>query len=151
MDAQLRTARPEDTAQVFEWRNDPWIVSLSQHQRKVEWEEHLAYFNGVLQSPDHIFYIIENTEGDGIGVLHFSRERDQAQVSIYLMQSFTGSGLGVKLLRLGCQKAHLNWPNLVKFIAKIRSDNQASVRAFQKAGFRITSEDSDLILCERET
>jgi RimJ/RimL family protein N-acetyltransferase len=57
-------------------------------------------------------------------------------VTIFLLRSFTGRGIGVVALELACREAEAAWPDVPKAVASIRRDNLASQKAFAKAGFR---------------
>ena len=124
-----------DRQTVFEWRNDPWIVALSTHQHAIEWADHLRWFERILQSEHHLLFIIESDAGEGMGVIRFDREENDAEVTIYLLQPFTGKGYGVLALVEGPARAFSHWPILERVTATIREDNPNSVKAFTKAGF----------------
>jgi UDP-2,4-diacetamido-2,4,6-trideoxy-beta-L-altropyranose hydrolase len=135
--ARLRVATAGDRRAVFEWRNDPLIVSLGGSRRAVTWEEHTDWYDRVLDDGErHLLFIVES-KGRGIGTVRFDREgEDVAMVTIYLLPAFIGRGFGVPMLREGCSRALSQWPSVRVLRAEIRVDNLRSIRAFEKAGFR---------------
>lgn len=138
----LRPAEERDMDTIFNWRNDPWIVSLGISKKTVTREEHQKWFDRVFNSPDYLLYIIESEEGEGMGTLRFDRQEDQsvAHVTIYLLQQFVGKGIGIKVLDEGCAIALREWPKLQSIEAHISKDNEKSPKAFEKAGFTFLKE-----------
>jgi RimJ/RimL family protein N-acetyltransferase/SAM-dependent methyltransferase len=132
----LRPAEGSDEQLVFQWRNDPWIVSLSTNRRRVSREEHAAWFRSVLGSPERLLFIVESGDGTPAGTVRLDRERqDAAVLTIYLIRSFTGRGLGPRAIEAACRASFQAWPLLDRIVAYIRADNQASRKAFARSGF----------------
>jgi RimJ/RimL family protein N-acetyltransferase/SAM-dependent methyltransferase len=130
----LRPATLEDTQRIFEWRNDPWIVSLSTSRRTVTFEEHQQWMRKILGSQEHLLFVIVPEGGLGAGTARVEQHNHQAVITIYLLRQFTGQGLGVRAIREACAKAFAHWP-VESIHAYIRGDNQPSLSAFSKAGF----------------
>jgi RimJ/RimL family protein N-acetyltransferase len=130
----LRPATMGDAKNIFDWRNDPWLVPFSSSQKKVEWEEHQKWFKACLDDKEVAIFIIE-IEGQGAGQIRYNREQETlCTVAISMLKPFTGKGYGVTLLKKGGQIISRKWP--IKFIdGFIRDDNIASISAFKKAGF----------------
>ena len=120
---------------VFGWRNLDWVIALSAAKHMVTREEHAAWFTKVLASDDHLFFIVETLEGNGIGILRFDRAGEAAVISIYLLPEFQGQGRGMLTLRLGCERAFDRWNDLAGIRATVRSDNAKSLKAFREVGF----------------
>lgn len=134
---RLRAANASDERTLLAWRNDPWIVALSASRRAVTPAEHHRWLEQALDRTLHLLYVIESPPGRGIGSIRFDRESDEAaSVSIYLLRPHVGRGIGVAALRDGCTAAFHAWPRLREIRARIRAENDHSIRAFTKAGFR---------------
>ena len=133
----LRPAVPGDAAAVFEWRNDPWIVSLSASRQRVSWETHARWFQETVAAEDrHLLFIIEDEPDHGVGTVRLDRvDEHSAVVTIYILRPFVGRGLGVAALAEACRAAFARWPRLAEIRARVRADNRPSLRAFAKAGF----------------
>jgi RimJ/RimL family protein N-acetyltransferase len=138
----MRPADASDIRTLFDWRNDPWIVSVSTTGRAVTWEEHQAWFPSVLDRSRHLLFIIHTDEGIPAGSLRLDRKGADAVVSIYLMKPYTGIGLGPRAIKAGCQKAFEHWPVLERIVAYVRSDNRPSVNAFSRAMFHHSPEEA---------
>jgi LmbE family N-acetylglucosaminyl deacetylase/RimJ/RimL family protein N-acetyltransferase len=138
----IRPARPDDVERIFQWRNNRFLLMRSTTQTTVTWEEHQAWFTRALNNPDQLIFIV--VQGDEpIGQVRFDRNQDQAVISVYLVEERTGKGLGIEAIRLGTQAAFKEW-TLAKVIACIRQDNLHATRAFAKAGYAKSKEDSGL-------
>ncbi|WP_424096603.1 GNAT family N-acetyltransferase [Moorena producens] len=144
MAVSLRLATLEDAKIIFDWRNDPWIVSLSSSQKTVTWQDHVAWLSKVLKDHNYQIYLIEH-EGMDIGSVRFERKTmDSCDISVYLVREQTGRGLGVEAIRQGCQEIIVDW-NVKQIWAKIRDNNRHSKSAFQKAGFVAVTKKSNFI------
>jgi dTDP-4-amino-4,6-dideoxygalactose transaminase/RimJ/RimL family protein N-acetyltransferase len=134
-DVRLRRADMGDAERVFRWRNDPSIVAKGLLQRPVAWEEHAAWFRETVEGDSRILFILEDRE-TAVGQVRFDRESEtQAAISVYLAPGLTGRGLGVPGIRRGCWEAFRRW-DIRTVIARVRAENAAARRAFEKADFR---------------
>jgi perosamine synthetase len=141
---RLRPACAEDMKCVFEWRNDPWIVSHGTHQRTVDWEEHKDWFKRVIGGDDRELLIVQINEHP-IGQVRFDQvNRNQAVVSIYLLMPYTGKGYGTRALQQACQIIFDKW-DISEVIACVGKDNVHSLCAFRKAGFVQLKETNDQV------
>ena len=132
----LRPATISDADQILAWRNDPWILANSATKEVVTPEAHVKWLINSLASNHHLIYIIEAPEGVGMGVLRFRRQDDaSADISIYLLKSFTGKGIGVPAICEGCRLAFGHWSHIRTIRAYILTSNEPSLKAFTKAGF----------------
>jgi RimJ/RimL family protein N-acetyltransferase len=158
MSIRLRAVTSDDAQQIFKWRNDAWIVSLSSSQRQVNWEEHIAWFHDVLASDRHLLLIIESKDGVGAGLVRLDRiDEYQARITIYLLKEFTGQGIGVYAIGKACAAGFSLW-SIHTINAHIRCDNRHSISAFSKAGFLIVessnicpAEHCEMILLRSQT
>lgn len=130
----LRAATMEDARIVFGWRNDPFIVERGSSQRTVTWEEHARWFSESVVGADRRIYIVE-VEDEPAGQVRFDRlEPARCVVSAYLLERFTGRGLGVEAIRQGCERLFSEWP-VKEIVACVRQDNAPGRAGFRKAGF----------------
>lgn len=131
----LREICEEDAALLFNWRNDPEIVSLGTSSRKVEWEEHKNWVRNSFHNPDRCIYIILINGIPG-GQIRFDRENEySAVISIYLLSDFRFKGISAYVFYEGISLVLKRWHELNKIIAFIRSENNKSIKAFTNAGF----------------
>ncbi len=130
----LRPATFEDLEMVLRWRNDPFILSRGTTQRTVGRAEHEKWFAETISGTARKMFIILHRENP-VGQVRFERaSQDDCVISVYLVQEFTGRGLGVVAIKKGCASIFRLW-DVRRVIACVRVDNAAGRSAFLKARF----------------
>jgi RimJ/RimL family protein N-acetyltransferase len=120
----------EDALAVLEWRNDPTSVAASKSGALVKTADHLPWFAKSIDDPDRDIFIA--TEGDRrIGMVRFDREDDAWLVSINLAPDERGKGYGDRVLLKAIAEVGRR-----HYLAEIKADNLASIRMFERCGFR---------------
>lgn len=132
---ELREALPEDVRQIWEWANDPAVRETSFSPRPIPWEDHVRWFENRLRRSDSRIYVAVTPEGDGVGQIRFDLEEEETVLTISVAASSRGGGYGPWIIRRGCAKLRRE-TGIDTFVALIRPENSASIRAFEKAGFR---------------
>ncbi|NEX59662.1 UDP-2,4-diacetamido-2,4,6-trideoxy-beta-L-altropyranose hydrolase [Noviherbaspirillum galbum] len=133
-DISLRRARPQDCADLHQWRNHESTRRFSGDGQPIEYAVHASWFEKTLANPDRVILIGEQ-EGHPVGVLRYDREGTRATVSVYLVPGQQGKGLGPELLRNGNEWIAGNWHGVEAIDAWIKPENHASRSAFQDAGY----------------
>jgi RimJ/RimL family protein N-acetyltransferase len=118
----------------FELRNEPGVYAYFFNPETVDWETHRRWFSRSLENPQRRLLIVENLR-NALGVLRLDLNEDQAEVSVSLHPACQGQGFGTRALSLGTRWVRRHLPGVRRLIARIRSDNLASERAFERAGF----------------
>ena len=132
----LRRASVEDSRRVWEWANDPGVRASAFSSDPIPWESHQKWFNAKLVSPHTSLFIGSNGAGIPFGQIRFDLiSEGEAEIDLNVDASNRKGGLGSALIRAGVDEA-LKSPALQMVHARIKSDNVASMRAFEKAGFR---------------
>ncbi len=148
MDIILRKAEIKDCRDVFEWRNEPAVRSMSLDQSPIKEADHAEWFNNSLKDPDRDLVIAES-EGKKIGVVRVDRLNEYSgEISINLAPDSRGKGFGPQVLRLFSLRALAAGYKIL--IARIKSTNPNSAKAFEKAGYKkllsYTSNSGELIV-----
>jgi RimJ/RimL family protein N-acetyltransferase len=137
----LRPATPDDEARLLEWRNEPAVREGSFTQETVLPEEHASWFGRKLADPDVRVLIVEH-EGRPVGQVRLERSDGEAEVHISLSGEARGGGLGSAALELAAEAARRQL-GVDLLVARIRPDNERSIRAFRAAGFVETEPGQD--------
>jgi len=135
-DVSVRRAELKDARLIYTWRNLKELVLLSESQREVEWEEHLAWFKNALRDDLQSIYLISE-EWKDIGLCRFKRFPEFCEVSVYLVPGYCGKSIGSAALAQ-CLSLVEGYCPIV--LAKVRRDNTRSRNFFLKNGFRETEE-----------
>jgi RimJ/RimL family protein N-acetyltransferase len=133
----LRSIQKEDAALIFEWRNTPFIVSLGSQNRTVSWDEHAAWIENTVNSKIRKAYIIL-VNGEPAGQVRFDKENlrsDICIISVYLIEKYTGKGIGVKAIQAGCEIIKEEWLEIRYIQANVLKTNLNGQKAFLKAAF----------------
>jgi len=133
---RLRRVREDDCRLLWEWANDPEVRAVSFSSESIPWEEHLRWFNAKLGNSGCLLLIAEDSAGVPIGQVRFDVVRkNEAVISVSVDRENRGKGFGSTIIRLASQKlCDLTEINVIH--AYIKQNNEASFRAFMKAGYK---------------
>lgn len=147
----LRAASSDDAAVLLRWRNDELTRRNSHSTAEVQLDEHQAWLGRILDSKETRLFVGESN-GAAIGQIRFDlKPHRTAEISITVAPEARGRGLASDLLRAA--EAIALQEGVRALLAEIKPANEASVRAFKRAGyygFALTGEgDARLWRCER--
>ncbi len=135
----VRPARTADARRLWQWANDPIVRVNSFNSKKIPWEEHRKWFRSKLGSPDSRFWILEHDQVPVAQVRYDRTNTRTAEIALSVAPQFQGLGIGTKALTLTIRTAckELRVQQIKAFVL---SSNEASIRAFGKAGFEPAGE-----------
>ncbi|MBN3869131.1 UDP-2,4-diacetamido-2,4,6-trideoxy-beta-L-altropyranose hydrolase [Nostoc sp. JL33] len=132
---QLRSVQQDDCRLLWEWSNAPEVRAVSFSSKSILWEHHVQWFKSKFINPNCIFYIAINKNDIPIGQIRYDIENHEATVSMSIDAKFRNQDYGSSLIKLACKQIFYDSDiNIIN--AYIKPTNQASVRAFSKAGFQ---------------
>jgi RimJ/RimL family protein N-acetyltransferase len=139
-----RFAQPADAQLYFDWANDPDTRRQSFNSALISLETHVAWFTRKLADSDALLLVFENEADKAVGQVRFERTPvadmpDEIIIGISVDASQRGKGLASQLIAQGCAVCREKW-GAVTIHAYIKPENQASVRAFERAGFTLSGE-----------
>ena len=122
---------------------------MSLDSSEVRIEDHLSWLCRALDDPSQIMWlgISDGEEKVGICRFEFTDNAEAAQVSINLNPKFRGKGLGAALL-LDCSNRIQN-SRRVNLMARIKKENQRSLKIFSRCGFRVTEDRASIVNLQR--
>jgi UDP-2,4-diacetamido-2,4,6-trideoxy-beta-L-altropyranose hydrolase len=132
---RLRAVSEQDCELLWQWANDPEVRARSFASQPIPWNEHVQWFNAKRGASDCRFYIAIDTDDTPIGSIRFDIDHDEAIVSIAIDNQYRGQGYGSTLIDLAVSELFAT-QHIAQVNAYIQPDNQASIRAFLKAGFQ---------------
>jgi RimJ/RimL family protein N-acetyltransferase len=140
----FRFAEPQDVKDLFSWRNDSATRQASFNTAEISFEEHKKWFEETLADPKRNLFIIFDNECNKLGQIRFDKKEDIAEINITINPRYRNQGIG----SLALSKSliiYFNNFDVKQIIAKVKKDNTASLKAFQKAGFKFCGERDDYI------
>lgn len=133
----LRPATRLDARRLWEWRNDPETRAASFATESVAWEQHLEWLDRRLADAGCRILIFE-VEDEPAGQARLDLTEDEALISFALAPAFRGRGLGSHLIELAADRGCEDLP-VRRVVGLVREENERSLRAFDRAGFRRAS------------
>ena len=132
----VRSVTESDRELLYRWANDPDVRRNAFHTEAIAWAEHVAWFDNKIKSPDTRIYIVLDEQSNPVGQVRFDKTREgSAEVDISIESSSRGHGYGAQALRL-CSTLAMKELATGHIIAKVRQDNTASIKAFERSGFK---------------
>ena len=133
MKLNLRPVEKKDYEKIIEWRNDPDVRINSLTQHIIPIDEHIKYWNDFLKNETNFAFIVVYDDKD-IGVLKLKNvNKTTYEIDIFISKYSRNKGLGPQILEIA--KEISIQKGIKKLIAKIKYDNEASKKAFEKVGF----------------
>ena len=132
----LRKATIDDAKLLFDWTNDDKVRRTAVIKKKIEWDEHVNWLTYKLQSNQSYIYILTNENNENIGVIRFDKNNNVFIISYSIDKLHRKKGMGYLMLQLGLKKILEN-EFQCKFLASVQTDNIASIKIFEKLGFRL--------------
>ncbi len=133
---RLRSVRQEDCKLLWEWANDPEVRTSAFLSDSIPWQKHIEWFTH--KFPDrncHIFIAIDHQDTP-IGQVRFDAQNDeQVEIDVSIEQGKRRSGYGSLLIGMAVQTLFCH-TSIKAIHAFIKPDNEASIRAFEKAQFQ---------------
>ena len=107
----------------------------------IAWGEHVAWFTAALAAGEPVIYIAERAD-EAVGQVRFNRRgHGLAEVDLSVADRVRAGGIGTIVLQLGCDMDRQGFDGAMR--ARIRADNTASIRVFEKAGFTMIAEERE--------
>ena len=146
---RLRGATAADADLLRAWRNDPDTRRWSRSEAEVGADEHASWFGRVLSDASTQLWVAEDGSGPYGQVRLDPAGPGGAELSVTLAPRARGRGLAAPLLIEAAGRA-LAEPAVERLVAFVKPGNDASLRAFGRAGFRPAGEDdAGLLRLER--
>jgi UDP-2,4-diacetamido-2,4,6-trideoxy-beta-L-altropyranose hydrolase len=136
---RLRRAQENDIGLLWEWANDSQVRAASFSSAEIPWASHAAWFAKKLQQDQCRIFIAEDEKGTPVGQIRFDGRADgDCEIDVSIAKAWRGRGVAATLIR---QAVPLVWHagHCAQIHALVKSENVASVKAFERAGFKRVS------------
>lgn len=145
---RLRRATAADTDRLWRWRNDPDTRRASFSDAEVPRADHERWLADTLGRPDRRLYVAV-ADGADVGTARLDVEGGDAVVNVTVAPEWRGRGVATALLRALVDEAFAD-PALARLVARVKASNPASRTAFERAGFRVTTDgEVTILVCDR--
>jgi len=134
-DIKIRSAKEDDSKDIFEWRNDELSRRMSHSSKIIEWENHNIWYSNSLDLKSRLLLICENDHNKKIAIIRFDISELHALISINLNPIQRGKGLAKSCLNRSIEFFAKEYIDIKNIIAEIKEDNIASQKLFLGIGF----------------
>lgn len=131
----IRKATYKDLKFIFNLRNEEKVRLKSFNNKPICLKEHRQWFKKNLTDKNSIIYIID-IKNLPIAQVRFNFVKEkEAEINIAVIKDFRNRGYGTEILKRTSNNFLEEFPQIKTIYAFIKSDNKASRRSFEKAGF----------------
>lgn len=131
---RLRSAREQDCRLLWEWANDLQVRASAFSSAPIPWENHQIWFANKLRDPECRILIAADETGAPVGQLRVDwRSENEADIDVSVAREYRGAGYAAPLIDLAVDSVFSERGSLLH--AMVKTENQASRRAFEQAGF----------------
>lgn len=135
VDIKIRSAKENDSKDIFEWRNDKITRQMSHSSEIIDYENHSRWYSSSLDSESRILLICEDDSNEKIAIIRFDISESSAVISINLNPTQRGKGLARSCLIGSIEFFSREYIGINNLIAEIKEDNIASQKTFLGIGF----------------
>lgn len=137
----LRPVSDEDCELLWKWANEPSVRAASFSSEPISLDTHRRWFREKVMSDQTYIYIAQDSFGNAAGQIRFDLDGPRATVDASLDRSMRGRGLGQELIWQGTRTL-LEATEVQAIDAYVKVENEPSIRAFDRAGYRLLGESS---------
>lgn len=111
---------------------------MSVHQDSISWREHSVWFSKKLCATDSLIFVASHL-GELVGSLRWDKAGSTKELSWMLGAAQRGQGLGSLMLETFVKE------HSADYVAFVKSENTASSRMCEKAGFTLAADGEGLL------
>lgn len=130
----LREANKDDIGILYQWANEKAVRKNSFHSEPITFQNHVKWFDHMMSDSSILQYIMMEDEVP-VGQIRLSINGDEAEIGYSIAPEYRGKGYGKILLDLLKEEVKKNRTDIKTFVAKVKPDNIASQKVFEKEGF----------------
>jgi len=137
-----RRAQSKDAKLYFDWASDPVVRASGFHTDELSWEDHVMWFDNMIQSSDTYLYVVSNAFDEKIGQVRLTPDPSgYLEISFSVARNLRGKGMGSMMLQEVLQRTLSDNSKSGGFIARVKKENQASAKIFHQLGFEASEDD----------
>ena len=132
----LRSANSNDDNITFDWASNRDVRKYSFSAHEISFDEHAKWFNNKLNDPNCSYYIFENSIGTALGSIRVDLDGNIGVISYLIDPRYHGRGLGTEIIQVLEERIIKDRTDIFELVGYVVVDNVASVRIFEKLGYK---------------
>jgi RimJ/RimL family protein N-acetyltransferase len=133
----FRKANENDMLLYFDWTNDASVRENSYQTEPISLENHQNWFESKIKDANCFMVVFENHIGSPIGQVRIQKQDDKtAVIGISNDANHRGKGYASRMIAMASDEFLQQFPE-IQISAYIKLENQASKKAFEKAGYEL--------------
>lgn len=137
MEIKVRPVQLSDIQKIWEIRNEPASLAVTASSEIIPLPKHTAWFENKYFKQQDSFCFVGEIDENVIGYSRFDINGNHYVNSIAVSSSMHGKGMGTFLLKQSIEQLKSPLP----IHAEVRKYNLASIKMFERVGFKKISED----------
>jgi RimJ/RimL family protein N-acetyltransferase len=133
----LRPVTEKDCNMVWCWANDPEVRAVSFSSDDIPYDAHVKWFNNKLNNPGCVFFIAEEINQKPVGQVRYDLLGNEATISVIVAENYRDQGYGSRII-VRASDWIFETSRVKKIHAYVKLGNHPSLKAFKKAGFKLT-------------
>lgn len=135
-----RRVNAGDVKLIYDWNNDPLTRANSYNQNSILFEDHQKWFLNKIADSNTVFLILE-FDRKPAGCVRIDNKASENVIGITVAPEFRGRKLATPMLIAATNEYFKLFPGNV-ISAYIKKTNEASLKSFVGAGFKVLDEDN---------
>jgi RimJ/RimL family protein N-acetyltransferase len=140
MTLKARNANERDIFLYFRWTNDKLTRQNSFQTEAIEFDIHEKWFLNKIKDSNALLLVFENSAGLPVGQVRIEHTPTENIIGVSIDAAFRGKGFSTEMLKVACTTFFGKFKDETKILAYIKSENKASIKTFENAGFTLLSE-----------
>lgn len=140
---KVRQANDADKRLYFDWANDPEVRANAFNSEPIAWDSHNSWFNKAIRDSNRYLFTCESANvpvGQVRIDINDTLSGQEGVIDYSIDKQYRGLGLGQVIIEKAIQEVK-QYRNDIKLIAKVKPENIASKKTFEKSGFTLVSQD----------
>lgn len=132
---EFRLADIKDMDLIYEWANDKLVRANSFRTEPILYEDHVKWYESLMDDKLSNVQLILNMDGIPVGQCRLKIIGGMAEIGYSVSNSYRGRGIALKMISDLSNWVSTNRNDITTLIAKVKTDNLASIAVFERCGY----------------
>ena len=133
----VKSFRKNESLFLINLRNQKYVRFNSINSKTIPQKKHELWFKKFLKNKNNKLFLIKYYKKN-VGYIRIEKKKEEYQTSWAILKKYSGKGITSRNLKKKTNKK-------IKYVAKIKRDNIASIQVAKKSGFKFFSKNKNLI------